>query len=608
MIETYKKLWNLLDQQERRRSIVLFVLFFFLGILETVGVASIMPFMAVVGNPQIIESNTVLNYLYIQVGTPGDQMFLAMLGFAAFIALVTALAFGAFTEWFLNRYSQQCILRLSVRLLRAYYARPYQWFLSHHSADLGRTVLQEVAGLVMQSLMPALRVFSRLLVVFFLLLLVIVADPIIALTTAGALIFLYSLIYLFFRGYLARISAASWIANEERFRIAQEGLGAIKQVKVSGLESVYLDRFLVPGKRLARYQANQASLGTLPRYFMEAFAFGGILFILVFLILTRDEGLGLVLPLVAVYAFAGYRLMPALQSVYHDVSAMRYSGYILHRLYPEFMATDSNSSSNVSPAAHPCDPLPVRRDIVLKDITFSYPDSPTPALNNISVVIPANSCVAFVGATGAGKTTAIDLILGLLSPDQGKLLVDGVEINYNNRRQWQRAIGYVPQEIFLSDDSIAANIAFGEFPDRIDFQAVEAAARTADLHDFVTQELPDGFATKVGERGVRLSGGQRQRIGIARALYRDPSVLVFDEATSALDNVTESTVMSAIRNIGRKKTIIMIAHRLSTVRHCDTIFMMKGGRVVADGNYDELAATSSEFSAMASATYRDAES
>ncbi len=608
MIDTYKKLWSLLDKQERKRSVALLVLFFFQGILETIGVASIMPFMAVVGNPQVIESNSVLNFLYRLVGEPGDRVFLAMLGFTAFVALVTALAFGAFTEWFLNRYSQQCNLRLSVRLLRAYYARPYQWFLSHHSADLGRTVLQEVTGLVTQSLMPALRVLSKMLVIALLLMLVVTADPLIALATGGLLIFLYSLIYLFFRAYLARISAATWIANEERFRIAQEGLGAIKQVKVSGLESVYLRRFLVPGKRLARYQANQASLGTLPRYVMEAFAFGGILFILVYLILTRGEGLGLVLPLVAVYAFAGYRLMPALQSVYHDVSVMRYGGYILDRLYPEFTAADSHHSSGTVPEEAPVDPLPIRKDLVLEYITFSYPDATSPALSHVSAVIPANSCVAFVGATGAGKTTAIDLILGLLTPLEGRLLVDGVEIDGDNRRQWQRAIGYVPQEIFLSDDSIAANIAFGEFPDRIDLQAVESAARMADLHTFVTEELPEGYATKVGERGVRLSGGQRQRIGIARALYRDPSVLVFDEATSALDNVTESTVMSAILNIARKKTIIMIAHRLSTVRHCDTIFMMKGGQIVAEGTYDNLAANSSEFSAMASASYGDAAS
>ena len=232
---------------------------------------------------------------------------------------------------------------------------------------------------------------------------------------------------------------------------------------------------------------------------------------------------------------------------------------------------------------------------------FTYPEAERPALQGLSLLVPARTTVGIVGGTGAGKTTAVDIMLGLLDPTQGRLLVDGVPITRDNRRDWQRSIGYVPQQIFLTDASVAANIAFGLPPAAIDQAAVERAARTAELHDFVIGELPEGYATLVGERGVRLSGGQRQRIGIARALYHDPDVLILDEATSALDNLTEKAVMDAVHNLGHAKTIVMIAHRLTTVRDCDIIFMLEQGRVVASGSYDELIAHSRQFRALAGA-------
>jgi ABC-type multidrug transport system fused ATPase/permease subunit len=219
----------------------------------------------------------------------------------------------------------------------------------------------------------------------------------------------------------------------------------------------------------------------------------------------------------------------------------------------------------------------------------------------MTLTIPARSTVGIVGGTGAGKTTTVDIMLGLLVPDRGTLSVDGVPIGRDNLRAWQRSIGYVPQQIFLSDETVAANIAFGRAEADIDHAAVERAARIAELHDFVMRELPEGYATKVGERGVRLSGGQRQRIGIARALYHDPDVLILDEATSALDNLTERAVMDAVHNLGHAKTVVMIAHRLSTVRECDTIFMLEGGRVVAAGSYDDLIASNRQFRALAGA-------
>jgi ABC-type multidrug transport system fused ATPase/permease subunit len=282
--------------------------------------------------------------------------------------------------------------------------------------------------------------------------------------------------------------------------------------------------------------------------------------------------------------------------MYASLSTMRYTVAALDKLHADVMALPPEPS--VAGRTAPVTSLPVRADITLEHVTYRYPSAPQPALQDLSLRIPARQTVGLVGTTGSGKTTTVDLILGLLEPHAGALCVDGTPITAANRRAWQRSIGYVPQQIYLADDSVAANIAFGVPSDQIDRHAVERAARIANLHEFVTTQMPEGYETAVGERGVRLSGGQRQRIGIARALYHQPQVLILDEATSALDNLTEQAVMEAVYNLGREVTVILIAHRLSTVRAADRIFLLRGGQVAAQGTFEELVATDDAFRAM----------
>jgi ABC-type multidrug transport system fused ATPase/permease subunit len=299
------------------------------------------------------------------------------------------------------------------------------------------------------------------------------------------------------------------------------------------------------------------------------------------------------LPIIALYAFAGYRLMPALQQIYGAVTQLRFAGPALDALHADLMSLQP---------AHPNpsqDAIALNQAISLNQIQYRYPNAPHPALKNLSLRIPAKSTVGLVGATGSGKTTTVDLILGLLEAQEGTLAVDGQVITEHNKRAWQRKIGYVPQQIYLADDTVAANIAFGIQAKDIDQAAVERASKIANLHEFVVNELPQQYQTTVGERGVRLSGGQRQRIGIARALYHNPQVLILDEATSALDNLTEQAVMEAVHNLGHEITIILIAHRLSSVRQCDQIYLLERGEVKASGTYDQLTASSQQFKAMA---------
>jgi ABC-type multidrug transport system fused ATPase/permease subunit len=279
---------------------------------------------------------------------------------------------------------------------------------------------------------------------------------------------------------------------------------------------------------------------------------------------------------------------------YTHLTQLRFAGPALDSLHRDLVSLAPQPVQ--APAAAP---LPLARAITLEGITYAYPKAPRAAVQGLALEIPAFTTVGLVGATGSGKTTTVDIILGLLEPQAGQLRVDGAPITAENRRAWQRSLGYVPQQIFLADDTVAANIAFGIPKNQIDREAVERAARIANLHDFVTLEMPQGYSTVVGERGIRLSGGQRQRIGIARALYHRPQVLILDEATSALDNLTEQAVMEAVHALGHEITIILIAHRLSTVRDCDHIYLLEKGQLTAQGTYDELVAGNKRFRRMA---------
>lgn len=384
-------------------------------------------------------------------------------------------------------------------------------------------------------------------------------------------------------------------ANNDRFKTLAEAFGGIKEVKVAGLESVLVQRYNGPAKRVAKSVTAAQLAKQMPRFVLEVLAFGGMLLVVLYLMKTHGR-LDQAMPVIALYALGSYKLLPALQQVYVHLSTLRFSKPALDKLHSDLQSIPRQVDTSPTPA-----PLDVKRGFSLKGVTYGYPGASRMALDGLDMDIPAHSTIGLVGPTGSGKTTTVDILLGLLHPSDGCLEVDGIPIDATNCRDWQRLLGYVPQQIFLIDDTITANIAFGVTPSAVNPMAVERAARVANLHDFIMQDLSDGYATQVGERGIRLSGGQRQRIGIARALYHSPQVLVLDEATSALDNLTEQAVMEAVRNLGREITIIMIAHRLSTVRECDCIYVLDKGRLSAHGTYNDLILSSDDFRRMAEA-------
>ena len=370
------------------------------------------------------------------------------------------------------------------------------------------------------------------------------------------------------------------ISNKFRFKYISEVFGAAKEVKLLGLEGFFIKKFSKHSKIIAINQSKLKIISTIPRYLLEVITFGSILLSVIFI--SKIGNLTNYIPIVSIYIFAGYRLMPSLQTIYTTSASLKFSNATIYKAYKDLQNLKIHNLHDAE------DFFSLEKNITLNQITYSYPGSSREALKNISITIPSKKTVALIGSTGSGKTTTVDIILGLLDPQIGTLEIDGEVITNKNKKSWQRCIGYVPQFIYLSDDTIASNIAFGVDTKNIDYEMVKKVSIIANLHEFVTDQLPNKYQTIIGERGVKLSGGERQRIGIARALYRNPKVLILDEATSALDNETEKAVMDALNNLDKDKTIIIIAHRLNTIRNCDIIYKLEKGQIKNYGSFDKV--------------------
>lgn len=595
MRSTFRKLFSILSSDERRTSLWMLVLMVVGALFEAAGVASIIPFISVLSDPSMVTENVWLANAYDWTGMESVEAFTVAMGFLFLVVFLVSLALKALNQWVQLRFSKIRVHSVGSRLLKGYLAQSYEWFLSRHTSKLSTTILSEVNQVISKSLLPAIEMVAQTIVVVALVILLLIIDPVLAVSATFVLGCAYAIVYMVVRGPVYRFGRRRYLANRERFRVTQETLGGVKDVKVGCLEQNMIERFMPPSFKTANEEVKASVVNMLPGHLMQAVVFGGVVGILLYLKQAHGSMTG-ALPVLSAFAFAAYRLLPALQQIFRHITSIRSNSAALDGLIAEIRSLESSDSRLQEPRTR----FPeLKKAIELVDIKYSYPSATELALKGVSLSIGAKERIGLVGSSGSGKTTTVDVILGLLSVSAGRMLVDGVEITTENVRQWQRSLGYVPQHIFLADETIAANIAFGIKPEEIDREAVIRAAKMANLHEFITTRLPEGYDTEVGERGVRLSGGQRQRIGIARALYHDPEVLILDEATSALDNQTEKAVMQAVDTLANQKTIVLIAHRLSTVRECDRIYLLSNGQVVGEGRFDELVRDNAEFSAMA---------
>jgi ABC-type multidrug transport system fused ATPase/permease subunit len=590
----YKILKNILLDNEKKEVAFIFIGMLFLGVFEMAGVASIVPFMGMVSDSSIILTNKYINYVYVLFEFDSLDNFLFASGFFVLSLLAVSNIFTTVMHWKMQSYVHMQEHRLAVRMLEKYLSQNYGFFLNRNTSDLTKNILTEIGRAMSGVILPILQVISKVIITLLLLLLLILSDPFLAITIITTLGVIYIGIFTLVRKKLHNIGINSTKAITQRYKILNELFSSVKILKLKGGEGEFIEWFSKPSLKYARFSAISAVISHAPRYLLEVVAFGGIMIIVLYYI-SKGESNSHIVSYMALYAFAGYRLLPALQSIYSGITLIHYNYPALEAIYNDLILTEKEV---INSKQRECDRTIFSKKLDLRGIYFNYPNTSGDLLKNINISIYKNSTIGIVGETGSGKSTLIDIILGLHMPNDGGIYVDDTKIINNVLHDWQRCIGYVPQDIYLSDDSIFKNIAFMVPEEKILLDDVVKVAKAANIHDFIVS-LPQQYDTKVGERGVRLSGGQKQRIGIARALYGNPQLLVLDEATSAMDSLTENAVMDAIHNLRHEKTIIMVAHRITTIKECDVIYMLENGCIVDHGTFDELCLNNDKFKRMA---------
>ncbi|MCC5966658.1 MAG: ABC transporter ATP-binding protein [Natronohydrobacter sp.] len=596
-ITSLKKAWDLLDPRERRNALKVLAIAMLSAFASTAMVGAVMPFLSVLSDPSRIQDTPALAWAYARFGFTSSYSFLVALGLGALAVIVVAMAIQVLKVYAVARFAMMRVHSLSFRLMARYLGQPYEYFLDHHSGEMGTRVLAEAQEVVNRFLKPMTELITSSLTVVALVGFLLWVQPAVAFTAFALVGGVYGGTYALTRMKLRRLGQQRVAANSERFRLATEALGGVKDIKLLGRERAYVDRFRDPSHRMADVQTRAQVLSQIPKYVIQGIVFGGVVVLCLVLLdpATFGDGTALatILPILGVFAFAGQRMMPELGKVYESAAKIQ-SG----KAAVETVHADLVGASAILPRQMP-QAIGLTRALQLDHVSYRYPKADLAGVSDIALTIRAGEKIGIVGGTGAGKTTLADIILGLLRPQAGGLVVDGTPVTDDTLRAWQQTVGYVPQEIFLTDASVAENIALGIAPEDIDQGRLMRAARIASIDTFIRTELPDGYDTTVGERGVRLSGGQRQRIGIARALYHDADLIVFDEATSALDNLTEAEVMAAIDALPGDKTVVMIAHRLSTVKRCDRIVVMEKGRMVGCDGWDALMDANAAFQRIA---------
>lgn len=593
MLKTLKDLINLLDTRQKTNLFKLQLLVIIMALLELMAIASIGPFMAIVANPGIIEEKATFQQISNFLGTTTHLETLIYIGSAVLGILALSLLFSLFVTWKLMNFGANLGSNLSSRLFRYYMNQNWLFHSQNHSAELTTKISAETYRTTQGIIQPMLTMVSKVVLALFISISIFLLNPIVAIV--GLTIFgsTYLLIYTTIKVKLSengmRISSISAI----RFRAMSEGFGGIKDTLLLNLQNKFSHQFELNSNALAKSQSSNQFYACAPRYILEMIAFGSVIMLIIFLIITKHGELDKILPTISIYALAGFKLMPALQNIFLCLTQIKANT-------PAFDTIKEDLNKGlISPLKTENKPIPFKKGIKMESISFTYPGKNTVALKNICINIPKNQSIALVGSSGSGKSTAIDILLGLIKPNSGHIYIDDKKITPANIQAWQKKIGYVPQQIFLSDQTIAENIAFGLEKVDISPERLKQALSLSKLDELI-ETLKDGVNTAVGERGLQLSGGQRQRIGIARALYNNPEIIVFDEATSALDGITEKMIMESIDEISNDRTIIMIAHRLSTIEKCDNIYMLEDGNIIDQGDFKALINKNDKFRRMSS--------
>ena len=571
---TARKIWALLLPAERRRAVVLMGLMIIGMVLEMVGVGMVIPALVLLTQSDVVGQYPALRPTLEALGNPSQQTLLIGGMFVLVGVYLAKNLFLGFLTWHQTRFAFGLQAQLSQRLFTLYLRQPYTFHLQRNSAQLIRNAMGEVTVFGGYAIGPMMLLLTESLVLLGLGGLLLAVEPLAALIVASAIGLAAWGFHRVTHMHSMRWGEARQHHEGLRLQHLQQGLGGAKDVILLGRESEFLEQYRLHNVQSARVGQLQQTVQQLPRLWLELLAVSGLA-ALVLTMLAQGRALDVILPTLGLFVAAAFRLLPSVNRVIGAVQMLKFGLPVIDTLYAELSLLVPVPPDDSSAKASFQDTLE------LSQVDYAYPGTTVPMIKDLSFTIRRGESVGFIGSSGAGKSTLVDILLGLLTPNRGAVLVDGQDIQ-QHLRGWQNHIGYVPQTIFLTDDTLRRNVAFGLSNELIDEAAVQRAIHAAQLQDFLSS-LPEGLDTLVGERGIRLSGGQRQRIGIARALYHDPNVLVLDEATSSLDTDTERGVMEAVRALQGAKTILIVAHRLSTVEHCDRLYRLEQGRVVAEG-------------------------
>lgn len=566
------KLGYIFSKKDKGKLFVLLAAIICGSFLELLGVTIFMPFINIIMEQDTIRENKWLRFLYDSLNFRSVTAFLAALAGVIILIYLFKNVYLAFEKNAIYKFSYDVQRRLSSRLLAAYMHEPYTFHLNKNVAELQRS-MQEDTDMFAKAMIHIMEMLAEICVCIAIgIYLFIVSQSI----TTVVVLLLLTCLYVFFRiskNFSQDLGKRSQVYKGNIYKWMNQGLGGIKEIKVLNRENFFVESYDTYFKKYVRGLRISSLIRILPKYAIETVSMTGMLLAVIIKLYAGQKDIAEFVPQLAVFAVAAFRLMPSVGRINEHMANIQYANPSINLIYHDLKEVEEVMAEKKEEKGD----WKFERELQVKKVSYHYPDTEEDVLTDVSFVIQKGSSVAFVGPSGAGKTTMVDIILGLLVPQYGKITADGLDVR-KNVSLWQREIGYIPQTIYLSDDTIKNNIAFGIPEEEIDEEAVREAVRKAQLFEFV-DNLPDGLDTMVGDRGVRLSGGQRQRIGIARALYHDPEILILDEATSALDNETESAVMEAIDSLKGLKTMIIIAHRLTTIRNVDVIYEVADGKV-----------------------------
>lgn len=595
MIDSLKKIYLLFPTKDRFKLGIIFAMMLVASLFEVLGISLIPAFVITIAEPDQVLSTYIVGDILTDWGiTTSDE--LAFFGAALLIVVyIIKNIYLTFFHYLKVKFVQNRKIYLQSRIFKAYMTAPYTFYINKNSAELLRNVNGEVSKIVTGTMMPFLEVSLNAIMFVFLIITLVVWEPLITFIT---IVMMGGGGYLFLRITQKKTIDSGRISREaagDMNRMVLQGLGGFKDARVLNREQMFLKQYYKFADTNRKASIYQTVVKALPKPIIETLLVVGILTITLIMV-YEGRTFSDIIPVLTLFGVAAVKLMPIFNSVIGQITTIRYSAYSVYAIYDDLDLLENKFKDFRDKILSKAKKTQLKEKIELKSISYRYPDSEEYAVKNIDLTIPKGSAIAFVGASGAGKTTLVDIILGLLTPETGTIKVDGKDI-YDDIRGWMKNIGYIQQANYLMDERIFRNIAFGIPDDEVDEKKLWDAIRAAQLEELV-ERLPIGLRTRVGERGVRLSGGQQQRVTIARALYNNPQVLVMDEATSALDNITEKYVIEAIEKLRGDRTIIMIAHRLTTVQNCDIIYLLEEGEIVASGTYDELLANSAEFRRM----------